>query len=312
MPSLGHAETPDASKIIRIVIPFAPGGSNDKTGRTVEKILSEKKLVPSTITVNNKPGGGGNISLTYVSQKVGDAHFLAVATPSLLTNHIVGQGSLNYTDFTPVASLFNDYIVFAVNPDSPIKTGRDLVERLKKDPKSISIGFATALGSHNHIGAGLLMKAIGGEAKALKAIAFKGSAEAITALLGGHMQLLVAEPQEIGEYVRRGSLRPLAQIATHRLASYPDVPTMAEAGFKVRSDPTARGVVAPPGISREALAYWENVFARLVKSPEWRKYLEENQFEDGFQRGEDTMKSSREFGEQVRGMLRDAGLKVYR
>ena len=71
------------------------------------------------------------------------------------------------------------------------RAGRDLVERLKKDPKSISIGFATALGSHNHIGAGLLMKAIGGEAKALKAIAFKGSAEAITALLGGHIEILV-------------------------------------------------------------------------------------------------------------------------
>ena len=163
------AQSWSPQKNVEIVVGSAPGGSNDKTGRTVEKILSEKKLVPGTITVNNKPGGGGNISLTYVSQKTGDAHFLAVATPSLLTNHIVGQGSLNYTDFTPIASLFNDYIVFAVNPDSPIKNGRDLVERLKKDPKSISIGFATALGSHNHIGAGLLMKAIGGEVASLDA-----------------------------------------------------------------------------------------------------------------------------------------------
>ena len=116
------AQSWSPQKNVEIVVGSAPGGSNDKTGRTVEKILSEKKLVPSTITVNNKPGGGGNISLTYVSQKTGDAHFLAVATPSLLTNHIVGQASLNYTDFTPIASLFNDYIVFAVNPDSPIKS----------------------------------------------------------------------------------------------------------------------------------------------------------------------------------------------
>ena len=111
------AQTWSPQKNVEIVVGSAPGGSNDKTGRTVEKILREKRLVPTSITVNNKPGGGGNISLTYVGQKVGDAHYLAVATPSLLTNHIVGQSALNYTDFTPVASLFNDYIVFAVNPE---------------------------------------------------------------------------------------------------------------------------------------------------------------------------------------------------
>ena len=101
----------------------APGGSNDKTARTVEKTLIEKRLLPTTLTVINKPGGGGNIALTYVSQKAGDAHYLAVATPSLLTNHITGSSPLNYTDFTPIASLFNDYIVFAVNPTQASRPG---------------------------------------------------------------------------------------------------------------------------------------------------------------------------------------------
>src|SRR5689334_6507614 len=163
-------------KNVEIVVGSAPGGSNDKTARTVERILVQLKLVPTSITVNNRPGGGSNIAFTYVSQHAGDPHYLMVATPSLLTNHITGLGKLHHSDFTPIASLFNDYVVFAVNPSSGIRNGRDLTERLKKDPKSVSIGFATTLGSHNHIAAGLLAKAVGVNPRDLKAVAFKGSA----------------------------------------------------------------------------------------------------------------------------------------
>lgn len=185
--SPGWAQGWTPQKNVEIVVGSAPGGSNDKTARTVERILTANKLIGTSLTVVNKPGGGGNIMLNYLSQHPADGHYLMVGTPSLLTNHITGSSKMHYSDFTPIASLFNDYVVFAVNADSPIKTGKDLIERLKKDPRSITVGFATALGSHNHIAAGLLMKATGGNAKDLKAVAFKGSAEAITTLLGGHM-----------------------------------------------------------------------------------------------------------------------------
>src|ERR687893_1740452 len=156
-PALAQAWSPQ--KNVEIVVGSAPGGSNDKTARTVERVLVQMKLVPTSITVNNRPGGGSNIAFTYVAQHAGDPHYLLVGTPSLLTNNITGLGKLHHNDFTPIASLFNDYIVFAVNADSPIKTGKDLAYRLKKDPKSLTVGFATTLGSHNHIAAGLLLKA---------------------------------------------------------------------------------------------------------------------------------------------------------
>src|SRR5687768_12853940 len=174
------AQTWAPQKNVEIVVGSAPGGSNDKTARTVERILVQGKLIPVSLTVNNRPGGGSNIAFTYVAQHAGDPHYLLVGTPSLLTNHITGLGKLHHNDFTPIASLFNDYIVFAVNASSPIRNGKDLVERLKKDPKSLTIGFATTLGSHNHIGAGLLAKAIGVNARDLKVVAYKGSADAIT------------------------------------------------------------------------------------------------------------------------------------
>jgi tripartite-type tricarboxylate transporter receptor subunit TctC len=134
---------------IEIVVGSAPGGSNDKTARQVEKILVEQKLVPTSITVVNKSGAGGTLALNYLNQHAGDGHYVIVFTPSMLTNHITGQSKAYYKDFTPIASLFSDYIVFPVNASGSIKDGNDLVARLKKDPQSISVGFATALGSHN-------------------------------------------------------------------------------------------------------------------------------------------------------------------
>jgi putative tricarboxylic transport membrane protein len=293
---------------VEIVVGSAPGGSNDKTGRTVEKILNEKRLVPTTLTVNNKPGGGGNISLTYVSQKVGDAHYLAVATPSLLTNHIVGQSVLNYTDFTPVASLFNDYIVFAVNPDSGIKSGRDLADRLKKDPKSISVGFATALGSHNHIGAGLLMKAIGGEAKALKAIAFKGSAEAITALLGGHIDLVTTAAGNVDAHVAAGKLRIVGIAANQRFpGALASVPTWKEQGINVVFGGW-RAIIGPRGMSAAQSAYWEGVLRKVVETHEWKQDLEKNYWSDDFVTGEQFRKDMAQDYASMKSVLVDLGL----
>lgn len=303
-----HAQTWSPQKNVEIVVGSAPGGSNDKTGRTVEKILSEKKLVATTLTVNNRPGGGGNIMLTYVSQKAGDAHYLAVATPSLLTNHIVGQSTLNYTDFTPIASLFNDYIVFAVNPDSGIKNGRDLIERLKKDPKSISIGFATALGSHNHIGAGLLMKAIGGDAKALKAIAFKGSAEAITALLGGHIDLVTTAAGNVDAQVAAGKLRIVGIAANKRFpGALANVPTWKEQGANVVFGGW-RAIIGPRGMSAAQSAYWEGALRKVVETAEWKQDLDKNYWSDDFVTGEQFRKDMTTDYAAMKAVLVDLGL----
>jgi len=123
------AQSWSPTRNVEIVVGSAPGGSNDKTGRQVEKMLNEGKLVPTTVAVLNRPGGGSNIAFNYVHKHAGDGHYLLVGTPSLLSNHMMGTSKITHTDFTPIAMLFNDYIVFAVNADSPIKTGRDLIER---------------------------------------------------------------------------------------------------------------------------------------------------------------------------------------
>jgi len=191
------------TKNVEIAVGSAPGGSNDKTGRSIEKLLNELKLVPTSLTVVNKPGGGGNIMFSYVNSHAGDAHYLMVGTTAMVTNHLVGSSKISYQDFTPIASLFNDYVVFAVNANSVSKTGKDLLERLKKEPQTVPLGFATSLGSHNHIAAGLLVKTFGGNARDLKAVAFKGSAEAVTGLLGGHLELVTTAAGNVARFSPR-------------------------------------------------------------------------------------------------------------
>jgi len=294
---------------VEIVVHNAPGGGSDVLARFVSLLLEREKLIPVRNQVHNRTGGGGATAMAYIAEKRGDAHTLALFTSAwVLTPMLAEEAKTQIWDMTPIARLVLESALILVKADAPYQTLNDFIEAAKKEPGKLRQAGGSLQTRGNFVRL-LLQKATGAQ---WSYISFPGGGERVTAILGGHMQLLVAEPQEIGEYVRRGTLRPLAQIATKRLASYPNVPTIHEAGFNVRSDPTMRGVVAPPGISREAAAYWEGVFARMVKSPEWRKYLEDNQFEDGYQRGDETMKSSREFAGQIRGMLREAGLKVYR
>jgi putative tricarboxylic transport membrane protein len=293
---------------VEIVVGSAPGGSNDKTARTVERIVTINKLIPSTLTVVNKPGGGSNIAFTYVAQHVGDAHYLLVGTPSLLTNHIVGTSKLSHNDFTPIASLFNDYVVFAVNAVSPIKTGKDLIERLKKDPKSVSIGFATTLGSHNHIAAGLLMKAIGGNARDLKVIAHKGSADAITNLLGGHIDLVTTAAGNIAGHVAAGKLRVVGVAAEKRFAgALANIPTWKEQGVNLVFGGW-RGIMAPKGLTPQQSAYWEGVLKKATESPEWKADIERNYWSDDFVAGERFRKDLDQDYAAMKAVLVDIGL----
>lgn len=280
--SAGWAQGWAPQKNVEIVVGSAPGGSNDKTARQVEKILNEKKLVNSSLTVLNKPGGGGTIAFNYVNQHAGDAHYLMIGTTALLSNHIVGTSKLNHADFTPIASLFNDYVVFAVNAGSAILTGKDLAGQLRKDPKSVAIGFATTLGSHNHIAAGLLMRAMGGNTRDLKVIAYKGSADAITNLLGGHIDLVTTAAGNVSAQVAAGKLRVVGVSANKRFAgALANIPTWREQGVDLVYGGW-RAIMGPKGLSPAQAAYWENVLRKATEAPEWKTDLERNYWSDDF------------------------------
>jgi putative tricarboxylic transport membrane protein len=143
-------------------------------------------------------------------------------------------------------------------------------------------------------------------------ISFPGGGERIAALLGGHVNMMVIEPQEAGEHIRAGNMRVIATVAEKRLAAFPDVPTIQEAGFNIPNVPQVRGIVAPPGIPAEVVTYWEDLFARFIKTPSWQKYLADNMFEDGYLRSAELQKFGEQFSETTRNILKEGGVKVAR
>ncbi len=295
-------------KNVEIVVPSAPGGSNDKTARTVERIVQEKRLLGATLTVVNKPGGGNAMTMNYLNLHAGDGHYVMIGTPTILTNHIIGASPLNYTDFTPIASLFNDYVVFAVKADAPFRNGRELAERLKKDPRSVSIGFATALGSHNHIAAGLLAKATGAAVRSLKVIAFKGSAEAVTALLGGHIELVTTAAGNVAEHVAAGKLRVVGVAANQRLPGpFAAVPTWKEQGINVVFGGW-RSVMGPPGMTPAQIAFWEKILAQVAATPEWKADLERNYWSNDFALSEQFKTDLKQDYVSMKAVLAELGL----
>ena len=295
-------------KNVEIVVGSAPGGSNDRTARQVEKVIRENRLVNGTVTVVNKPGGGTNIAFAYVNQHPGDAHVLLIGTTALLTNHITGLGTLYYADFTPIASLFNDYTVFAVNAASPIAGGRELADRVKKDPNAVATGFATTLGSHQHVAACLLVKALGRNARELKAVAFKGSAEAITALLGGHLDLVTTAAGNAAPHVAAGRMRVVAAAAPRRIGgALAEVPTWKELGVDLVVGGW-RSIMGPKGLTPAQVAYWEGVLRRATQAPEWRTDLEKNYWSDDFVTSEQFRKDLAKDYADMKAILSDLGL----
>ena len=272
-------------KNVEIVAGSAPGGSNDNTARTMERVLLAHKLVPTTVTVVNRPGGGGSIAYTYVSQRPGDAHYLYIASSGMLSNHIVGASSLSHADFTPIALLYEDHAVFMVPTGSTIRTGAELADRLKKDPRAVVIGFANAYGSSRHMAAALLMRTLGGSPRDLKPVVFKGSAEAITAVLGGHLDVAVAGAVNAIPHVSAGRMRVIGVAAPQRLGGPLAVaPTWREQGVDLVYG-NWRAVFAPKSLTPAQLAFWENALRRMAEAPEWKADLEKNHWTEHFKTG---------------------------
>ncbi len=303
-----QAQNWSPSKNVEIIVGSAPGGSNDKTARAVERALVEGKLIPTSMSVVNKPGGGSSIAFSYVNQRAGDPHTLLVGTTALLTNHIVGRSKINHKDFTAIASLFNDYVVFAVNAKSSIQNGKELAERLKQDPQSIAIGFATALGSHNHIAAGMLAKSIGVNPRALKVVAFKGSSEAITQLLGGHIDMVTTAAGNVSAHLAEGRLRVVGISANQRFGgAFASIPTWKEQDVDLVYGGW-RAIMGPKGLTADQVAYWEGVLRKATETPEWQANLQKNYWSNDFVTSAQFTKDIDKDYNDIKSVLVDLGL----
>lgn len=295
-------------KNVEIIASAAPGGGNDATARLIQKVFQEERLVPGTSSVVNKPGGGGSVAWAYLNQHPGDGHYLAIAVPTLLTNKITGTNPVTYTDVTPLANLFSEYILLAVRTDSPLKNARDLAERLRRDPSSLSIGIATALGNHNHIAAALLTRAAGGDARKLRVVVYDAGSKATMGVVGGHIDVVSATASNVLPQLQTGKLRLLGVTAPRRMPGpLAAVPTFREQGLDVVFS-SWRAIAGPRGMTPAQIAYWEDVFLKLSKNPEWLEDLRRQSWDSTYMNSADTRKYLESQYAVMHTALEDAGL----
>jgi len=283
---------------VELIVPASAGGSLDTTGRVVQKLWDELKLVPVSSTIANRAGGGHVVAYNFLSQRAGDPHFMSITSSTLHTSHINGRTPLSYRDFTPLTVLLTEYIAFAVRTDSPIKTGKDLIEALRKDPASLSLAISSARGGTHHISFGLPLQSAHVDMKPAKLVAFNSTSEAVTALLGGHVDVMSGGTVQIAPHVESGKMRVLAVSSTKRLPGPLSVaPTWPELGYKGVLE-NWRGVIGTKGMTTAQIAFWENVFRKVVESEEFRKLVEKNQWDANFKSAAETRKfMDSEYGE---------------
>ena len=263
-------------KQVEIILPTAPGGGNDAVARLMAKVLQEQKLVTTPILVMNKAGGNQALSVTYLAQHPGDPHYLLQATSTLFTNQIQGLTQARYGDFPALALSFIDYSAFMVPANSPFKTMQDLIARLKTDPESVAFSVV-ARGGTSHAVLASAAKAAGVDPKRLKIVVYKTSAEATTALMGGHIQGAVSSAAGSTPPVVAGQLRMLALAAPKRRpGALADVPTLAESGVSAPILETWRAIFGAKGITPAQVSFWEDTLARAFSHEEWKAWMTKN------------------------------------
>jgi putative tricarboxylic transport membrane protein len=306
-PAQAGAQAWKPVKNVELIVPGGAGGGQDRTVRIMQKIM-QQGLVPTTVSVSNRPGGGSNLAYVYLNQFAGDAHYLASATATLLTNYILGTSPLNYTHFTPVSVLYGEYVGFAVKADGPLASGKDIIARARRAPDSLSFAFGTSAGNANHIGIALAMKAAGVDPTKIKTVVFKASIEATGALMGGHVDVVATPMSTYIPVLGTGKIRIVAIAAPQRVGGrFADVPTWREQGNNTVM-PSFRMIIAAKGLTAPQLRYWDGVFAKLAASPEWKKELAENEWQSSYMGSAESLKYLDAQARSYQGILAELGL----
>ena len=297
------------SRPVELITHTGPGGGGDVAARFVASALEKEKLVPVRVQVVNRPGGSGAVASSHLVERKGDTHVLAYFTSLWIGGPLTAkEARTQFHELTPVVRLIIDPAVIAVKADSPYKTVAEFIEAAKKAPGKLRQAGGS-IDARDNLYRLLLQRSTGAS---WTYIPFPAGGERISAILGGHAEVYIPDMGEVREYLRNGSMRPLAQMAEKRMAAYPDVPLLREAGFDVPVVGSMRGIVAPPEVPKEVVEYWEQVFEKLTKTATWRRYLEENQIEDGYQSSAELSKSATAFIAQRREIFKLAGIQTYR
>ncbi len=261
------------------IAPANPGGGWDFTCRQVGKTLYDIGVVPNPVQVTNMAGGGGGVAYAAVVNKRNAEDSLIVAASSATSTRLA-QGAFPGNTMDQVRWLGTvgaDYGVIAVAKDSPIGSLTELMDKIKADPSSIAVAGGSAVGGWDHLKVLIAAQAAGIEdVRTIKYVAFEGGGEAVTQLLGGHVQAFSGDISEAKGFVDSGDLKVLAVLAKERLpGDFAAFPTAAEQGIDAVGA-NWRGFYAPGGMSDDAYQFWADAVKTVYDSDEWKAVMTQN------------------------------------
>lgn len=310
--SLGTAQAQTGWKPegnVEVVVHTGAGGGNDAFIRAMILALQKDKALPINLVVANKTGGGSITAMNYLNSKKGDPNTIGIFSSVWVTDGLVQESApLTIDKLTPISNLVLEPGIAVVRADSPYKTLKDFTDAAKAKPGTLKQSGGSVL-ARDAVVRFVLMDKTGAN---WSFISFPTGGERISALLGGHVDIMFIEPSEAGELIRSGKLRPLATVGEKRLEGYPDVPTLKEAGFDVPDVPQARGIVGPPDMPPEAVAFYADFFKKASQSPSYKEYLAKTQLQNAYLDAPQTKEFLSTYTNNMRNILKGAGQKVVR
>ncbi len=259
------------TKAIKIISPFAPGGMNDVLSRLVAQKLFEMWKQP--VIVENRGGSGGTIGVDACAKSPPDGYTIALGGSSMLAIAPSLYSNLPYNtlrDLTPIIGLVITPYVLTTNPYVPARSVKDLIQLAKSKKQALSYG-SSGVGSMSHLAAELLKA----DARIdIVHVPYRGTAPAVTAMIAGEVDMMVADLDIVSPHAKAGKLRLLAVTSNKRTALAPDLPTMQEAGLPGYAAEGKFGFVAPAGTPKDIVTKLNGAIARVLKMPDVKQRLD--------------------------------------
>jgi tripartite-type tricarboxylate transporter receptor subunit TctC len=269
LPGLSRADA-FPSKPLRLVVPFPPGGPTDIVARPMAQLLAE--VFKQNVIIDNRGGAGGSIGADMVAKAAPDGYTLLMGTVGTSAINVALYSKLPHDpvkDFTPLALVASAPVTIVVHPEQEIRSVRDLIDRAKSSPGSLLFGSAGS-GTPGHLTGEMFATAAGIK---LRHVPYKGSAPAITDLLGNQIPIMFDPLQSVIQHIKAGKLRALAVSGSQRSPVLPDVPTIAESGIKNFESTAWWAMFAPAGLPPEASNRLREEIERIAASTAFRDKL---------------------------------------
>ena len=271
IPASGVAQTAFPNKVVRIIVPFAPGGAADALPRLIATPLSS--TWGQSVIVENRPGAAGNIGMELGAKAAPDGYTLTSAPVGniALNPHLYSKLSFDVLkDFTPITLIGSVQNALVVHPSIPAKTVKELIALLKARPGELTYASG-GVGTQAHM-AGELFKAMTGTN--MTHIAYKGVGPSVADLLGGHVAMIFAQIHSVLPHIQAGKLRPLGVASVKRVSQLPNVPTIAEAaGVPSFEAVSWYALVGPANMPKDVTAKIQSDIAKALQLPDVKEKL---------------------------------------